>query len=85
MKKYCLTMEESDIVIGSQYGEMFMPDIVFDGPSLQFVPNTEKKMYVGIEFMKGLYSVELCTIGDALTIKNIPDRIDLDCIVVKQG
>ena len=82
MKTYSLTMQESEITIHSQYGTMFTPDIIFDGPSLQFVPNKDRKMLVGVEFMKGLYFVELCKIGDALTIKNLPDRIDLDCVTL---
>ena len=82
MKMYSLTMHESEITIYSQHGVMFTPDIIFDGPSLQFVPNKDRKMLVGIEFMKGLYFVELCKIGDALTIKNLPDRIDLDCVTL---
>lgn len=82
MKMYSLTMAENEITIYSQHGAMFTPDIVFDGPSLQFVPNKDRKMFVGYEFMKGLYSVELCKIGDALVIKNMPDRIDLDCVEV---
>lgn len=83
MKMYSLTMAEHEITIHSIYGVMFTPDIVFDGPSLQFVPNKDRKMLVGHEFMKGLYSVELCKIGDALQIKNVPDRVDLDYVVVR--
>ena len=82
MKMYSLTMQESEITIYSQYGVMFTPDIIFDGSSLQFVPNKDRKMLVGVEFMKGLYFVELCKIGDALTIENLPDRIDLDCVTL---
>lgn len=82
MKMYSLTMQESEITIHSQYGVMFTPDIIFDGSSLQFVPNKDRKMLVGVEFMKGLYYVELCKIGDALTIKNLPDRIDLDSVTL---
>lgn len=82
MKMYSLTMQESEITIHSEHGVMFTPDIIFDGTSLQFVPNKNRKMLVGIEFMKGLYFVELCKIGDALTIKNLPDRIDLDCVTL---
>lgn len=82
MKMYSLTMAENEITIHSQYGAMFTPDIVFDGPSLQFVLNKDQKMLVGYEFVKGLYCVELCKIGDALVIKNMPDRIDLDWVEV---
>lgn len=82
MKMYSLTMTENEITIYSQYGVMFTPDIIFDGPSLQFVPNKERKMLVGVEFMKGLYCIELCKVGDALVIENVPDRIDLDCMEV---
>ena len=44
MKMYSLTMQESEITIYSQYGVMFTPDIIFDDPSLQFVPNKDKKI-----------------------------------------
>ena len=80
MKMYALTMRENDIVMHSPYGAMFTPDVIFDGPSLQFVPNRDRKMLVGIEVSKGVYRVELCTIGDALTIKSLPDGID--CITL---
>ena len=82
MKMYCLIMQESEIVLYSEYGALFTPDIVFDGRSLQFVPNKGRKMLVGTEFLKGLYSVELCRLGAALHIKNLPCRVDLDCVDV---
>lgn len=44
MKMYALTMAENEITIYLQYGAMFTPDIVFDAPSLQLVPNKDRKM-----------------------------------------
>ena len=81
MKIYSLTMAENEITLYSNHGPLFTPDIIFDGPALSFVPNVENRMLVGVEFMKGLYSVELCRVGDALNIP-MPDRIDLDCTVL---
>ena len=81
MKMYSLTMSEDEITLYSNHGPLFTPDIIFNGPALSFVPNVENRMLVGVEFMKGLYSVELCKVGDALTIP-VPDRIDIDCITI---
>ena len=82
MQMYSLTMSENEITLYSNHGPLFIPDIIFNGPSLSFVPNVEKRMLVGVEFMKGLYSVELCKVGDALNIP-IPDRIDIDCVIIE--
>lgn len=82
MKTYSLTMAENEITLYSNQGPLFTPDIIFDGPSLSFVPNVQRRMLAGVEFMKGLYSVELCKVGEALNV-SVPDRIDIDCVIIE--
>lgn len=84
MRVYALTMAASEITLYSQHGVLFTPDIVFDGKTLEFVPNKDRCMLVGVEFMPGLYSVELCRVGDAITVNNLPARVDLDCVFVAE-
>lgn len=81
MKTYELIMAEKDIVWIDQSGIYFKPDIKFDINSMSFIPNTEGVLLKGKEFCKGLYSVQLVKLGNALHPKcnTVSERIDLDC------
>lgn len=82
MKAYALTMAEKDIVWRDGKFAYFRPDIKFDINSMTFKPNTEGSLLKGYEFTKGLYSVELVRLGNALKPKcdTLTQRIDLDCV-----
>ena len=82
MKAYALTMTEEQIVWVDGKAVYFKPDIKFDINSMTFKPNKEGSLLKGYKFTKGLYSVELVRLGNALKPKcdTLAQRIDLDCI-----
>lgn len=75
-------MSEKDIFYIDANNVYFKPDIVFDINKMSFVPNKHGSLSIGYEFTKGLYSVGLVRLGDALkpVCNTLNERVDLDVI-----
>ena len=85
MKIYALTMTKDQIAWIDNSSVYFKPEIKFDINTMSFVPNVNGGLFKGVEFVKGLYSVQLVKLGDALSPKcnTLTERIDLDCFELK--